>query len=144
MQIGVALAGGGDDLHTFCQDYGEPFGMAFQIQDDLFDVTSSEGMLHKPVLNDIRSGEHTFFTNYIFTKGTPEQKKVLRRYFGSTMTAAEEDVVRTLFQESGALDYGKNLMNDYFDKAEKSVLQLPKQSQEPWLELIVRMKQRTS
>ncbi len=42
MQIGVVLAGGNAGIETCCEKFGEALGVAFQIQDDLFDLTLSK------------------------------------------------------------------------------------------------------
>ncbi len=51
-----ALAGGADALAGGLKEYGYAAGMAFQITDDLLDVTGDEKTLGKPAGNDIRQG----------------------------------------------------------------------------------------
>ena len=144
MQIGVALAGGNKIMNEFCQRFGEAIGMAFQIQDDMFDLVLSEESIQKPVLHDIRSGEHTFFTQFVFNNGTSMQKKLLRSFFGHDIPNEKTNEVRELFVNSGSIAYGTKLMNEYFSKAEESLSLLPVQEKQTWKSLITLIKSRKS
>lgn len=144
MQMGVALAEGDPTLMKFCEIYGTALGMAFQIQDDLFDLTTQETTSAKPVLNDIKAGEHTFFTNYIWEQGSTDQKKKLTSVFGHSLTERQEEEVRKLFVDSGAVAYGEDLLNKYFAEAEQSLELIPKKYRKDWGSLITLIKNRTS
>jgi geranylgeranyl pyrophosphate synthase len=49
-----ALAAGGSALKiTALREFGQAYGIAFQMQDDLLDMTSTESVLGKPVGNDL-------------------------------------------------------------------------------------------
>lgn len=117
LQIGALLAGAGEEVLQFCERFGTALGMAFQIQDDLFDLTLSEAELHKPVLSDMQERQHTLFTQYVLTKGTEDEKRIFLSYFGRPLTSEEAGDVRALFVSSGAIDYGRGEMNRYFDEA---------------------------
>lgn len=46
-------------MHQVCttaESYGRHLGLAFQIVDDILDLTASSSLLGKPALNDIKSG----------------------------------------------------------------------------------------
>ena len=59
MKLGGILAGASDaDLQRLA-DYGRNLGMAFQIVDDVLDLTASEEVLGKPVASDLREGKAT-------------------------------------------------------------------------------------
>jgi len=47
-----------------CCEYAENLGLAFQIKDDILDVTGDETVLGKPVGSDEKSDKHTFVTFY--------------------------------------------------------------------------------
>ncbi|MFT3707474.1 MAG: polyprenyl synthetase family protein [Archangium sp.] len=56
-----AIAGRGDDAALAAAEiYGDAVGLAFQIADDVLDVTSSAEALGKPVGADAAAGRHTF------------------------------------------------------------------------------------
>ncbi len=56
-----ALAAGADEAQLrAASDYGDAVGLAFQIADDVLDVTSSPEALGKPAGADAAAGRHTF------------------------------------------------------------------------------------
>ncbi|MDP3988813.1 MAG: polyprenyl synthetase family protein [bacterium] len=119
MQIGVALAGGSESHQKFCEDFGGALGVAFQIQDDLFDIMQDPDVLGKSVFSDIKENVHTLFTWYIFENGTATQKRTLDSLMGSAVPVKDYDRVRKLFKDSGAIEYGTKEMNKLFKKAHK-------------------------
>ena len=52
MMIGAVLAGADNDQVSAMEKIGEKIGLAFQIQDDILDVTGNEEDLGKPVHSD--------------------------------------------------------------------------------------------
>jgi geranylgeranyl diphosphate synthase type II len=58
--MGVIAAGGGADALARADTYGDAVGLAFQIADDVLDVTSDASTLGKPVGADAAAGRHTF------------------------------------------------------------------------------------
>jgi len=59
MQLGGVLAGAGEQEQLLLREYGRAVGMAFQITDDVLDLTASEEALGKPVASDLREGKAT-------------------------------------------------------------------------------------
>jgi geranylgeranyl diphosphate synthase type I len=136
LQLGVAAAGGSEALMQFAENYGTALGTAFQLQDDLFDVTQTEATFQKPVLNDIQEGAHTILTSYIMSDGTDEQKLLLKQYMGTKLTEKEQEIVRDLYYHSGAVAKAESEISHYFAEAEASVVSLPENQRQPWLELL--------
>ena len=62
LMIGAVLAGAGKSVVSALEDIGEKAGLAFQIRDDILDVTGQEEVLGKPVGSDARNGKTTFVT----------------------------------------------------------------------------------
>ena len=58
---GAILAGANEDDIKILSDYGYKLGLAFQIKDDILDVTSSTEVLGKNAKSDIENNK----TNYI-------------------------------------------------------------------------------
>lgn len=59
-EMGCICAGADDSLVKSASDYGECIGIAFQIQDDILDVTSSDEELGKPVGSDKENSKSTY------------------------------------------------------------------------------------
>src|SRR5438552_18106042 len=59
MRMGAILAGATAEQEEQVGRYGRDLGMAFQIVDDVLDLTASEEILGKPVASDLREGKVT-------------------------------------------------------------------------------------
>ena len=60
--VGAALAGVSDDMIRVLEETGKNIGYAFQIQDDILDVTSTTELLGKPVHSDEKNEKTTYVT----------------------------------------------------------------------------------
>ena len=61
-RAGCIAAGAGADKQLAAGDYAQKLGLAFQIIDDILDVTADEKLLGKPVHSDAESGKFTYVT----------------------------------------------------------------------------------
>jgi geranylgeranyl diphosphate synthase type II len=59
-RMGAIAGGGGPDALAAAETYGDAIGLAFQIADDILDVTSSAAVMGKPTGADAAAGRHTF------------------------------------------------------------------------------------
>lgn len=63
--VAGAMLGGADQEEIEALEvYGEKLGLAFQIIDDILDVTGSEDKIGKPVKSDIENNKTTFVSTY--------------------------------------------------------------------------------
>ncbi|MBQ9420397.1 MAG: polyprenyl synthetase family protein [Lachnospiraceae bacterium] len=62
--IGAVLAGADAETVAKLEEAAGCIGMAFQIQDDILDVTASESELGKPIGSDAENGKVTWLTHY--------------------------------------------------------------------------------
>lgn len=122
LQIGSSLAGINSEIENFCEQLGSLMGLAFQIQDDLLDIIGNPDETRKNPLLDIEEHQHTFFTNYIFTKGTTKQKSHLSEIFGKKIDLGKKDEIQNLFKSSGAIEEGKKIIEENLEKAGSVVL----------------------
>src|SRR5260370_36724468 len=59
MRVGGILGGATAQEEERLGQYGRQLGLAFQIVDDVLDLTASESVLGKPVASDLREGKAT-------------------------------------------------------------------------------------
>ena len=59
MRLGAVLAGADEKFEEQLGEYGRNLGIAFQIVDDVLDLTATEQVLGKPVASDLREGKAT-------------------------------------------------------------------------------------
>lgn len=62
MMIGALLGGADEEQLNIVEQIAAEIGLAFQIQDDILDVTSTAGKLGKPVLSDEKNHKTTYVT----------------------------------------------------------------------------------
>ena len=76
MMIGAALAGASEDEIFLIESVGYRVGLAFQIQDDILDVTSTTEELGKPVFSDEKNNKTTYVSLYGIEKAGEEVKRL--------------------------------------------------------------------
>jgi octaprenyl-diphosphate synthase len=59
--------------------YGLSVGLAFQLVDDILDLTSNESTLGKPVCNDLKEGKLTLPLIYLMRDGKPQHRELVRK-----------------------------------------------------------------
>lgn len=62
LMIGAVLAGADDDQIARMEQAARAVGIAFQIQDDILDITSTQEVLGKPIGSDARNDKTTYVT----------------------------------------------------------------------------------
>ena len=70
IRAGAKLAGASSAELDRLTAYAEYFGLAFQITDDILDVTGDENIIGKPVGSDERNNKSTYVTTYGLDKAT--------------------------------------------------------------------------
>lgn len=70
MLIGAILAGAGEEELQNIEIIAKNVGIAFQIQDDILDVTSTKEVLGKPILSDEKNEKTTYVTLVGLKKAT--------------------------------------------------------------------------
>ncbi len=74
MQLGGVLAGASPEQQQSLREYGRAVGMAFQITDDVLDLTASEVVLGKPVASDLREGKATLAVIHALERCTAAER----------------------------------------------------------------------
>ena len=77
--IGAVLAGAGEEEVKTVEEIASLVGLAFQIQYDILDVTSSAEVLGKPVLSDEKNHKTTYVTLKGLEKAREDGKEISRR-----------------------------------------------------------------
>lgn len=75
-RAGCIAAGAGQDKQLAAADYALRMGLAFQIIDDILDVTADEKLLGKPVGSDKDSGKYTYVSVVGIEKARAEAERL--------------------------------------------------------------------
>ena len=98
MMVGAILAGVDEQAVETVEEIATNVGIAFQIQDDILDVTGTLEELGKPVLSDEKNNK----TTYVTLKGIDESKRLVEDY--------SEKAVNLLESLGGDSEFLKNLI----------------------------------
>jgi geranylgeranyl diphosphate synthase, type II len=90
-QMGVAAAGGSELMMDAAAHYGAALGMAFQIRDDMLDVTSTAEVLGKPIGSDAQEHKNT----YVVLMGLDGCKKTVDK-----LTSAAKAILSDAFDDT--------------------------------------------
>jgi octaprenyl-diphosphate synthase len=77
MRLGSVLAGASEAMQQQLGEYGRTLGMAFQIVDDVLDLTASEDVLGKPVASDLREGKATLAVIHAMENGSAKDREAI-------------------------------------------------------------------
>lgn len=83
--------------------YGENLGIAFQIVDDILDITQDSEMLGKPSMNDFREGKSTLPYIFLYESLRPSDRERFLSYFGTNIGKSEEEWVKAKMDECGGI-----------------------------------------
>ena len=95
LMIGAILAGASAQEVAAMEKVGENIGIAFQIQDDILDVTSTTEVLGKPVGSDEKNNKAT----YVSLNGLEKAREDVRRLSEEAIGQLKKGPVRNLFLE---------------------------------------------
>ncbi|MGN0159356.1 MAG: polyprenyl synthetase family protein [Brotaphodocola sp.] len=82
MMIGAILAGASEEHIKIVEQMASAIGLAFQIQDDILDVTSNPETLGKPVLSDEKNNKTTYVTLFGLEKAKEDVEEISERAVG--------------------------------------------------------------
>ena len=99
MMIGALLAGADEEETRLVEQMAAAIGLAFQIQDDILDVTSSMEVLGKPVLSDEKNNK----TTYVTLEGLEKAKQ--------DVASISDDAVRILHELPGENEFLEALIH---------------------------------
>ena len=88
MMIGAIMAGAGEEQVKAVEQMASCIGQAFQIQDDILDLTSTTEIIGKPVLSDEKNEKTTYVSLY----GMGEAQDAVRRLSGQAKIRDDGDV----------------------------------------------------
>jgi heptaprenyl diphosphate synthase len=122
-RIGALVGGRPAEQVEALTRYGQRFGMAFQIVDDVLDLVATEEDLGKPVGNDLVEGVYTL--PVIRALATPVEGPELAAMLGKPLQRAEVEVARGLVRDGSAVDESLEVARGYTEEAVAAIDGLP-------------------
>jgi len=118
--IGAVIAKGTDEKVEALRNFGFAIGVAFQIQDDILNLTMTEeevkvaprtggGGYGKDFAGDLKEGKRTLILVHAFQNANKDQKDRMRQLVGKkNITLKEKKEVIGIMNKIGSIDYAKN------------------------------------
>jgi len=126
MRLGAILGGATPEQESALGRYGHDLGMAFQIVDDVLDLTASEDVLGKPVASDLREGKVTMAVIHTLERCTAAERckveKILKDRAFNGVTHAD---ILEILQRYGSLEAATSRAAQYAESACKSICFFP-------------------
>jgi octaprenyl-diphosphate synthase len=126
MRMGAILAAASEEEEKRVGEYGRSLGMAFQIVDDVLDLTASEEVLGKPVASDLREGKVTMAVVHALERCTPEERALVETVLRERafMSVRHEQILAVL-QRYGSVEVAMARAQEYSAAARKSICTFP-------------------
>ncbi len=125
-----------DDVNKMVE-FGENLGIAFQIKDDLFDYGNSK-KIGKPTGIDIKEKKMTLPLIYSLNNcSKTEKNKIIKTFKNKNINS--EDVINVVkfVEEKGGMEYSNKIMQEYKNKALKSLESFPESESKNSLKMLV-------
>ncbi len=107
-------------------EYGRNLGLAFQIVDDVLDLTASEDVLGKPVASDLREGKATLAVIHALERGTGADREAIRTVLADRSFArVSHPQILEILKRHGSLEYAMDTACAHAEAARLSIAELP-------------------
>lgn len=126
MQLGCVLGGASPQVEESLGDYGRNLGLAFQIVDDVLDLTASEAVLGKPAASDLREGKATLAVVHALENGMPEERADIAAVIeDQSFNRVSHERIVAILQRNGSIDYAMNVAYGHAETARRNLSVLP-------------------
>ena len=129
--VGGAIIAGKPDLAEKIREFGMRIGPAFQITDDLLDLTKGKG--RGEIGSDIREGKRSIMVVHCCSQCTRDERErlfeILNRPREET-TKEDVEFVKGLFEKYGSIEYAKNRARSLNEESRRITSEMPERLRE--------------
>jgi geranylgeranyl pyrophosphate synthase len=116
-ESGAALGGGSKNEVGLLGSFGEHIGMAYQIRDDIMDVTGNETAMGKPLFQDIRNSRTNIVVVHALNNAGKKDLEFLRNLLDKKeITPTETGRLRGIFEKCKSVEYAEGMARDFSEK----------------------------
>lgn len=140
-RCGAILANQSVEIQTAVEKFAYDLGLAFQITDDLLDLTGEESVVGKTLRTDLLNGKMTL--PLIFYRDSLANAKEAQA-FKSDLLHPNGQISELIekIKSSGAMDYSENVADRHISQALEQLNKLPEGPARQYLSMLVDMIQR--
>jgi len=124
--VGGAIIAGHEEIIPRLIEYGRNIGPAFQITDDVLDLTKGKG--RKETGRDIKEGKRSILVVHCLGKCTRQEKERLIRILNKPpekTSAAEVKYARSLFEKHNSIEYAISRAEEFSQTAKNVARTMP-------------------
>jgi octaprenyl-diphosphate synthase len=126
MRLGAVLAGATEEQENNLATFGRSVGLAFQIVDDVLDLTATEEVLGKPVASDLREGKATLPVIHSIDHGTARDRQAIQRVLeDQAFERVTREQIQEILKRNGSVEYAMAAADHYADQARQALAGLP-------------------
>ena len=119
-ETGALVEGLDSGIADRMHEFGYNLGMAFQITDDLLDITGDEKTIGKPAGSDIKQGVITLPVIWAL-KNSPKKERLAAIVSNKMMTETELCEALTIVRDSDGIPYSKQKVQEYIRLAKSAI-----------------------
>ncbi|HLJ89506.1 MAG TPA: polyprenyl synthetase family protein [Candidatus Angelobacter sp.] len=126
MRLGAILGRSTEAEEEKLGEYGRNLGLAFQIVDDVLDLTASEEVLGKPVASDLREGKATMAIIHALERATPVERKQVETVLEErAFQSVSHDQIMEMLQRYGSIQYAYEAAERHAEIARRAICSFP-------------------
>ena len=126
MRLGSVLAQATEAEEISLAAYGRAVGLAFQIVDDVLDLTATEEVLGKPVASDLREGKATLAVIHAADHGTAADRKAIRGVLDDrSFENVSRQQIREILVRNGSVEYAMSAADRYAEQSRQALVPFP-------------------
>jgi octaprenyl-diphosphate synthase len=126
MRLGAILGRSNEEQEERLGEYGRNLGLAFQIVDDVLDLTASEEVLGKPVASDLREGKVTMAVIHALERCTPAERKLIEAVLEErAFVSVQHAQVLEMLNRYGSIGYAHDEAAKRAEAARNAICSFP-------------------
>jgi octaprenyl-diphosphate synthase len=121
-RLGAIIGDAGSDQEARLGEYGRNLGLAFQIVDDVLDLTASEEVLGKPVASDLREGKVTMAVIHALQQCTPAERRMVETVLEErAFVSVKHEQVLEILNRYGSIGYAYDAAAKHAETARTAI-----------------------
>ena len=126
MRLGAVLAAADNAVESSLAAYGRTVGLAFQIIDDVLDLTATEEVLGKPVASDLREGKATLAVIHSIDHGTAADRQTIQRVLDDRgFQRVSREQIQAILARNGSVEYAMSVADRYAEQSRQALSSIP-------------------
>ena len=122
MRLGAVLAKSTEAQEASLAAYGRAVGLAFQIVDDVLDLTATEEVLGKPVASDLREGKATLSVIHSIDHGTARDRQAIQKVLDDRgFENVSREQIQQILVRNGSVEYAMSVADRYAEQSRQAL-----------------------